>query len=363
MPVAKNKTCHEVHCSEEAWLAFTQFQKQNNIADYGQAIQALLDFFLEFKDQLAEYQQKVEEVKQLKAEIKRRLSETNKQEQSIQAWMQVSADEQKVSYRVVNATKSLMEAKLGIEDILRLHKIVQATRIPIENLFDELQKIGSLNELIDQLNQEVNTLIDQRTALDEELAEAQTKAVNELRVLAKRLDEEQRALNKKLADERIKAADEIAAAKSKVLALEKKAKEYQDLLTSTDQQIAKVREFADQVEQTYRMLGLVLHTVIKQQFAETKASRIEHFPLRSLLFLAGAILTVAEETYGDRVFEMRVSRENMVPIRIRLSEIPALFAPAEAYRAQKELLFQQMELFGIYGDGDGTGNGEVMGDA
>ena len=339
--VAEGKVQHTINCPEETWLALTLFRERNGIADYGQAIQALTDFFLEFKDQLDEYRQKTAEAEQSMTEAvklaelaDRKLNDLTKREQTLRAWEQAAADERGIPYLPVVAAKSLLEADLGVQDILDLHKVIQAAGMTTEGLSDALRETGGLIGLARQLRQEIDSLTAQRTDLA-----------------------------KKLADERIKAADEIAAAKSKVLALEKKAKEYQDLLTSTDQQIAKVREFAGQVEQTYRMLGLVLHTVIKQQFAETKASRIEHFPLRSLLFLAGAILTVAEETYGDRVFEMRVSRENMVPIRIRLSEIPALFAPAEAYRAQKELLFQQMELSGIYGDGDDTGNAEVIGDA
>jgi len=338
--LTKDKACHRIRCSEEVWLAITQFQEQNNITDRGQAVQALLDFFLRFKNQYYEgYKQKAEKAEQLKAEI----------------------EEQKAE--AVAAIKSLMESGLNVQSILYLHELVQAAGIPIDDLRDELQEVGSLKELISQLNEEVNDLIEQRAELDKELAEAQAKAFSELEVLAKKLDEERKALDKKLVDERIRAADELAAAKSQVLALEEKAEEYQELLASTDQQIAKIREFAGQVEQTYRILGLILHTIINQQFVEAKTSRIEHLPLSSLLFLAGSILTVAEEMYGDRVFEMRISRENMVPVRVRLSEIPALFAPTEAYRAQRNLIFQQMEMAEAYADGNGAGNSTVIDNA
>jgi len=339
--VAEGKVQHTINCPEETWLALTLFRERNGIADYGQAIQALTDFFLEFKDQLDEYRQKKAEAERTMAEVvklaeleDRKLNDLTRREQTLRAWEQAAADERGIPYLPVVAAKSLLETGLGVQDILDLHKMIQTAGMTTEGLSDALRETGGLIGLARQLKQEVDNLTAQRTDLAG-----------------------------KLADERIKAADELAAAKSQVRALEKKAKEYQRLLASTDEHIAKVREFADQVEQTYRMLGLVLHTVLHQQFTETKASRIEHFPLRSLLFLAGAILTVAEETYGDRVFEMRVSRENMVPIRIRLSEIPGLFAPAEAYRAQKELLFQQMELSGTYEDQNGTGDSAVMGDA
>jgi len=338
--VAEGKVQHTINCPEETWLALTLFRERNGIADYGQAIQALTDFFLEFKDQIQEYRQKTAEAEQTMAEAvklaelaDRKLNDLTRREQTLRSWEQAAADERGIPYLPVVAAKSLLEAGLGVQDILDLHKMIRAAGMDAESLSDALRETGGLIGLAKQLRQEVDSLTAQRADLAT-----------------------------KLADKRTKAADEIAAAKSQVLVLEKKAKEYHDLLAITDQQIAKVREFADRIEQTYRMLGLVLHTVLRQQFADTKTSRIEHLPLHSLLFLAGAVLTVAEEMYGDRVFEMRVSRENMVPIRIRLSEIPALFAPAEAYRAQKELIFQQMELSGVYANGDGAGDSAVTGD-
>lgn len=311
------------------WLQ--DFSRDNGLpGDMGTAIEELCQFYRRMLIEVPTLRREAEagtkarqEIDEIREEYRRRRAELDDRENRLQLWEQhtVAAEKKGTPYLPIQTVRELLEHGMNADDIRAVHTLATRAGVPVHELAVAMDQFGGAIETAKRMRREMDALTAQRNALAAKYKEEQALA-----------------------------ADALAAAVGKARELEARAKQYQEALAATDARIGQVREFSGQVEQVYRVLGMVLQDVVKPVLADGKASRVEHLPLHSLLYLAGAVLTVAEQLYGDRVFDMRTSAENMVPVRIRLSEIPALFAPADAYRAQRDLALRQMELTAAYGE-------------
>lgn len=191
--------------------------------------------------------------------------------------------------------KSLVSSGVSKKTVLEVSKVIEAADLRAGNLAGLLQEVGGLVALHQDLLGRVNTLSAQKDALTVQNTETMTK----------------------------------------VATLQALASECERTIGDANKETKMAQEAARELAERCKAAGLVMDIAVPPVVEMDGVCTVLNLNQSTIKTMAGSILTIALEVFGDQTYYLPKSASNMVPAYLHLSEIPALLAPPEAYEAQR----------------------------
>jgi hypothetical protein len=174
---------------------------------------------------------------------------------------------------------------------------------------------------------------------------------------------------RKLAVEIQEMTDKRTVALADLQAATKALHEQLDAYNTVEQavkQAGAVRDqamaFASAVTRAYADCGLVLENIIDPIVTSEDHGQTMNLSERAKRVLAGTMLTMIVAEHGDHDLPLPAGAGRMVPSRVRISELPRLLAPSEAYRQQEKLIMDTRINAAVYRRLSAQGEADPGGD-
>jgi len=235
------------------------------------------------------------EAQNLRDELRQRMTSLEQREARLAAQEEAYRQGHGLTQQAVALLRRLVEAGVGREEALAVADAIGAAGVPASEAARLIRRLGGAQQWVQTTEQ----------------------ALQRLRT------------------EREQAEVELRARKQAVALLERRLQELSETLEELRHRAESERQALQELQRQAEDMGMAIE--VSRLWS---GGRPTEMPLDLGRAVAGAILLVLVEAHGDRVLRLPVNPAvgRMIELRIALSELPNLLAPAQTYARMRQVL-------------------------